>query len=205
MLNLCLYVHIAPHCYNVTTVILCTFFPDSTCLKWGEVCGELTNCQLYDTDQLRKLMSWVTSAAIFVSTLCDMFVWRHVGDLKLYDEEDTNNQDFIGLERKSVELKCEEQWSWCNYKCNRFWKVCNILNISDWWWLYSMTQHLSEADKYLSQPEKYLTNTDTDKLQHKRHRPSASEEKLSLHWGQPSSPASSTSQPLFRWPCNVKE
>ena len=75
------------------------FAPDSTCLQWGEVCGERTNCQLYDTDQLRKLMSWVTSAAIFVSTLCDMFVWRHVGDLKLYDEEeDTNNQEFISLE-----------------------------------------------------------------------------------------------------------
>ena len=61
------------------------------------MCGELTNCQLYDTDQLRKLMSWVTSAAILVSTLCDMFVWRHVGALSLYDEE-TNNQDFISLE-----------------------------------------------------------------------------------------------------------
>ena len=72
------------------------FITDSTCLVWGEVCGERTHCQLYDTDQLRQLMSWVTSAAIFLSTLCDMFVWRHVRDLKLYDEME--NTDIMSLE-----------------------------------------------------------------------------------------------------------
>ena len=73
---------------------------DSTCLVWGEVCGEVTHCQLYDTDQLRMLMSWVTSAAILVSTLCDVIVWRHVTNLKLYDEteEDTNSRDDMCLE-----------------------------------------------------------------------------------------------------------
>ena len=72
------------------------FITDSTCLVWGEVCGERTHCQLYDTDQLRQLMSWVTSAAIFLSTLCDVFVWRHVRDLKLYDEME--NTDIMSLE-----------------------------------------------------------------------------------------------------------
>ena len=72
------------------------FITDSTCLVWDEVCGERTHCQLYDTDQLRQLMSWVTSAAIFLSTLCDVFVWRHVRDLKLYDEME--NTDIMSLE-----------------------------------------------------------------------------------------------------------
>ena len=72
------------------------FITDSTCLVWVEVCGERTHCQLYDTDQLRQLMSWVTSAAIFLSTLCDVFVWRHVRDLKLYDEME--NTDIMSLE-----------------------------------------------------------------------------------------------------------
>ena len=72
---------------------------DSTCLVWGEVCGELTNCQLYDTDRLRQLLSWVTSAAIFISTLCDVLVWRHVGELELYDEEGVSHIQEISLEK----------------------------------------------------------------------------------------------------------
>ena len=78
---------------------VCMFVTDSTCLVWGEVCGERTHCQLYDTDKMRQLLSWVTSAAIFLSTLCDVFVWRHVRDLKLYDEmEDNDNRDVMSLE-----------------------------------------------------------------------------------------------------------
>ena len=72
---------------------------DSTCLVWGEVCGELTNCQLYDTDRLRQLLSWVTSAAIFISPLCDVLVWRHVGELELYDEEGVSHIQEISLEK----------------------------------------------------------------------------------------------------------
>ena len=77
----------------------CIFAADSTCLVWAEVCGERTHCQLYDTDQLRQLISWVTSAAILLSTLCDVCVWRHVTDLRLYDDtEDTDNRDIMSLE-----------------------------------------------------------------------------------------------------------
>ena len=67
-------------------------FPDSTCTVWGQRCGEVTNCQLYDTDQLRHLMSWVTTGLMVLSLLGDIMVWRHVGDLQLYQEDEDKDK-----------------------------------------------------------------------------------------------------------------
>ena len=67
-------------------------FSDSTCTVWGQRCGEVTNCQLYDTDQLRHLMSWVTTGLMVLSLLGDIMVWRHVGDLQLYQEDEDKDK-----------------------------------------------------------------------------------------------------------------
>ena len=60
---------------------------DQTCLEWGESCGELTNCQLYDTDLMRQYISWFPAACLTLSFLADLGVWWFVGDLQLYQEE----------------------------------------------------------------------------------------------------------------------
>ena len=64
---------------------------------WGERCGEVTNCQLYDTDQLRKIMSWMTTVLMALSLLGDVMVWRHVGDLQLYQEDEDKTEEDMHL------------------------------------------------------------------------------------------------------------
>ena len=59
---------------------------------WGRRCGEVTNCQLYDTDQLRYLICGVTGAGMMLSLCGDIMVWRHVGDLDLYQNDDQDVQ-----------------------------------------------------------------------------------------------------------------
>ena len=59
---------------------------------WGERCGETTNCQLYDTDMMRYLMSGATTVGMVLSLIGDIMVWRHVGDLELYQDDDSNGK-----------------------------------------------------------------------------------------------------------------
>ena len=47
----------------------------------------MTNCQLYDTDMMRFLMSGATAVGMVLSLIGDVMVWRHVGDLELYQDE----------------------------------------------------------------------------------------------------------------------
>ena len=60
---------------------------DQTCDKWGESCGELTNCQLYNTDLMRQYISWFPAACLALSLMADVGIWWCVGDLQLYQDQ----------------------------------------------------------------------------------------------------------------------
>eukprot|EP00092_Neocalanus_flemingeri_P008381 GFUD01009037.1.p1 GENE.GFUD01009037.1~~GFUD01009037.1.p1 ORF type:complete len:657 (+),score=126.71 GFUD01009037.1:144-2114(+) len=86
---------------NISFLSLFAFFPspiifgaimDNACSIWGSSCGEQTNCQLYDTDAMRNYMCWFTAACLFVSFLCDIGMWRCVGDLQLYEEHNAEGK-----------------------------------------------------------------------------------------------------------------
>ena len=82
--------------------ILMRLTSDQTCDIWGEVCGEATNCQLYNTDKMRQFISWVPAACLFISFLADVGVWWWVGDLELYQEE------HLGEDREELEMTSQE-------------------------------------------------------------------------------------------------
>ena len=54
---------------------------------WGETCGEMTNCQLYNTDKMRQYISWFPAACLAISFLADVGVWLSVGNLQLYQDD----------------------------------------------------------------------------------------------------------------------
>ena len=74
---------------------------------WGQSCGETTNCQLYNTDRMRQYISWFPAACMAVSFLADIGVWWCVGELQLYQEEDSQAEpgDQIQMTRQESEKK----------------------------------------------------------------------------------------------------
>jgi len=61
---------------------------DSTCMVWGERCGEKTNCHWYDTDTQRFLFSWISAGGVFLSVISDILVWKNLDpNLDLYDDQ----------------------------------------------------------------------------------------------------------------------
>ncbi|KAL5285654.1 hypothetical protein ACFFRR_007384 [Megaselia abdita] len=67
---------------------------DSMCLVWGKTCTHKGNCWLYDPESLRYILNIVASAFVTLGALFDIGVWYYVKNLKIFDEEN-NNEDNI--------------------------------------------------------------------------------------------------------------
>ena len=52
---------------------------------------------------MRNYMSWFTVACFFVAMLFDIGVWKEVGNLQLYDEEETQENPKENIEMKNIE------------------------------------------------------------------------------------------------------
>uniref|UniRef100_A0A0A9XNJ6 Solute carrier organic anion transporter family member n=3 Tax=Lygus hesperus TaxID=30085 RepID=A0A0A9XNJ6_LYGHE len=86
-----------------TEISLCaiTFIPspvlfgiivDASCQVWGYTCGEKGNCLLYYGQDLRYSLNFTSAAFLFIGFLLDVGVFCNVDKLKIYDDEDTNQE-----------------------------------------------------------------------------------------------------------------
>lgn len=84
------------------TMLMCllAFFPspvffgalfDSTCILWGKTCSGTGNCWLYDNEKLRIWLNLVAAAFVSVGTLLDCGVWYYVKNLKIFDDEESED------------------------------------------------------------------------------------------------------------------
>ena len=60
---------------------------DNTCILWQEECGETTNCLLYDTDRLRRVLMLTTAAIMLIGVLFDIAVVYYAKDLDIFDTD----------------------------------------------------------------------------------------------------------------------
>jgi len=76
---------------------------DKSCILWQKECSETTNCLLYDTDSLRKVIMLTTAGIASLGVLCDCVVWYYAKDLLIYEDqnkdESKSNLDMNGLRR----------------------------------------------------------------------------------------------------------
>lgn len=70
---------------------------DSACTVWGKKCGEKLNCFAYDTDLLRVRAGVVSAILLFFGLCCEFAIFYYAKNLKIYDEDDDNE------ESKSIE------------------------------------------------------------------------------------------------------
>ena len=68
-------------------------FTDNACIEWGNNCGEVTNCLLYDTDMMRTTLCYVVAACLALTTLADIGVWWYSSTIKLWDEAEEEDSD----------------------------------------------------------------------------------------------------------------
>ena len=66
---------------------------DNTCILWQEECGETTNCLLYDTDRLRRVLMLTTAAIMLIGVLFDIAVVHYAKDLQIFDENTETKED----------------------------------------------------------------------------------------------------------------
>jgi len=66
---------------------------DNACIEWGNNCGEVTNCLLYDTDMMRTTLCYVVAACLALTTLADIGVWWYSSTIKLWDEAEEEDSD----------------------------------------------------------------------------------------------------------------
>jgi len=76
---------------------------DKSCILWQTECGETTNCLLYDSQHLRKVMMLTTAAIASLGVLCDVVVCYYAKDVDIFgrDSETNKESDEVtsGLER----------------------------------------------------------------------------------------------------------
>jgi len=61
---------------------------DETCQIWGEKCGQVTNCLVYDTDKMRHYTVIFPILCITISLIFDFIVWYFVKDLEIFDRKE---------------------------------------------------------------------------------------------------------------------
>ncbi|XP_067011132.2 solute carrier organic anion transporter family member 74D [Anabrus simplex] len=61
---------------------------DSTCKHWGE---NNYNCRLFESDRLIANLNILTACLLLMSSFFDLFVWYFSRDLKLYSDEDIDD------------------------------------------------------------------------------------------------------------------
>lgn len=60
---------------------------DSTCVIWGQKCGQRGNCQLYDKDLFRYYINVTSFAFTACGVVFDVLVWYYGKNLVLYDDD----------------------------------------------------------------------------------------------------------------------
>ena len=65
---------------------------DNTCILWQEECGQTTNCLLYDTDRLRRVLMLTTAAIMLIGVIFDIAVVHYAKDLKIFDTEEKEDE-----------------------------------------------------------------------------------------------------------------
>lgn len=66
---------------------------DRACLVWGKTCTTNGNCWFYDGPKMRFAMNIVGAFFVTVGTLLDGGVWYYAKNLKIFDEENTNEKE----------------------------------------------------------------------------------------------------------------
>ena len=59
---------------------------------WQEECGQTTNCLLYDTDRLRRVLMLTTAAIMLIGVIFDIAVVHYAKDLKIFDTEEKEDE-----------------------------------------------------------------------------------------------------------------
>lgn len=80
---------------------------DATCTVWNNQCGVRGNCQLYDQAKFRYYVNLLSLALTSVGMVLDLAVWHYSKNLKLYDDEEVDNDNLgkkIKKEFNSSEL-----------------------------------------------------------------------------------------------------
>ncbi|XP_075237504.1 organic anion transporting polypeptide 58Dc isoform X2 [Lycorma delicatula] len=82
---------------SMTVVSLLAFIPspilfgyimDQNCLVWGKTCTGTGNCWLYNGELLRIILNVTSACFVTIGTLFDGGVWFYVKDLKVFDDDD---------------------------------------------------------------------------------------------------------------------
>lgn len=63
---------------------------DKACLVWGKTCTSNGNCWFYDGPKMRFAMNIVGAYFVTVGTVLDVGVWYYAKNIKIFDEENTN-------------------------------------------------------------------------------------------------------------------
>ena len=77
---------------------------DSACTVWDERCGESLNCLVYDTDRLRRSLTYTSAALLFLGCLADSGVWYFCKNLKIYGEDDESSRSETYQSGKHTEI-----------------------------------------------------------------------------------------------------
>ena len=72
---------------------------DNTCILWQEECGETTNCLLYDTDRLRRVLMLTTAAIMLIGVLFNIAVVYYAKDLNIFDTGDKEDLEINEAEK----------------------------------------------------------------------------------------------------------
>ena len=71
---------------------------DNACLTWGNICGERTNCLLYDTDSMRTTLCYFVASCLALATLADVGVWWYSKNIDLWGDNkktETKEEDNV--------------------------------------------------------------------------------------------------------------
>lgn len=82
----------------VPSPIFFGYIIDNACLAWGKTCTRNGNCWLYDSEKLRYTFFYTSAIAIAIGTIFDALVWKHSKKLKIFDEDDKNNETKANVE-----------------------------------------------------------------------------------------------------------
>lgn len=87
--------------FGLTFMALFAFIPspiffgwilDRSCIVWGKTCSGSGNCWLYDSESVRYTLNTIASIFIFIGIIFDIGVWYFVKDLKIFDDNELNNE-----------------------------------------------------------------------------------------------------------------
>ncbi|XP_077302634.1 organic anion transporting polypeptide 33Ea [Arctopsyche grandis] len=70
---------------------------DSTCIEWGEKCGQRTNCLMYNKDQFRLYINATAFCFTFIAVLLDGVVCYLGKDLDLYGDDEPKKREIKAI------------------------------------------------------------------------------------------------------------